>query len=72
MIKWIRLSSGEYESQDKRFYIIKTYDRIYKDHWKLMDRNEKDKAKSIWHQNTLLECKMAAEEILLEERKISR
>ena len=29
MITWEKLDAGEYESEDGRFYIIKTYDRIY-------------------------------------------
>ena len=38
MIRWNRLDAGEYESEDKRFYILQSYDRIYGNHWLLQDR----------------------------------
>ena len=61
MIKWKRLSAGEYESSDGRFYILKGYDRIYGDHWVLHDRNEPDYYKGRYDEQTLLECKLKAE-----------
>ena len=42
MIKWIKIEAGHYESEDNRFYIMQTYDRIYGDHWVLHDNKESD------------------------------
>ena len=63
MIKWKRIEAGEYESENKRFYITKTYDRVYGDHWVLRDKSIKDCYKQQYHENTLLECKMQAENL---------
>ena len=64
MIKWKRLASGEYESQDKRFYILQSYDRIYGNHWVLRDKNIADYYKQQYHENTLKDCKIKAETLL--------
>lgn len=64
MINWKRIEAGEYESADKRFKIIKTYNRIYGDHWRLRDTTVEDYYKGIYIENTLLECKLKAEAIL--------
>lgn len=64
MIKWIKLDSGEYESEDKRFYIIKTYDRLYGNHWQMRDNSEKDYYKGKYIEYTLRDCKLKAEAIL--------
>lgn len=61
MIKWKRIEAGEYESEDNRFHITKTWDRIYGDHWRLLDRNADDYYKGLYHENTLLDCKLKAE-----------
>lgn len=61
MIKWKRIEAGAYESEDKRFYITKTYDRVYGYHWVLYDKSIKDFYKQKYHENTLLECKVKAE-----------
>ena len=37
-ITWIKKDAGEYESSDGRFYILKTYDRIFGNHWVLFDK----------------------------------
>lgn len=64
MIKWIKLDAGEYESSDGRFLILKTYDRIYGNHWMLQDRNEPDCYKGQYHEETLGECKLKAEVLI--------
>ncbi len=61
MIAWKKIEAGEYESEDGRFHIIKSYDRIYGNHWELHDRNEPDYYKGQYHENTLFDCKMKAE-----------
>ena len=61
MIKWKRLEAGEYESEDKRFYILQTYDRIYGDHWVLYDNHELNRYKGKYDERTLRECKAKAE-----------
>ena len=63
MIQWKRLDAGEYESKDKRFHILKTYDRIYGNHWVLHDRNETERCKGRYDERTLLDCKLKAEAI---------
>lgn len=71
MIAWRRIEAGEYESEDGRFHISKTWDRIYGDHWKLFDSSEPDRYKGTYDEKTLLECKLRAEIIVSEERKAS-
>ena len=58
------MASGEYESQDKRFYILQSYDRIYGNHWVLRDKNIADYYKQQYHENTLKDCKIKAETLL--------
>ena len=72
MLKWVKKEAGEYESFMGRFHVLKTWDRIYGDHWQLRDRNEEDYYKGLYHQNTLMECKLMAEAILERERKNDR
>lgn len=67
MIEWTRIEPGEYESTDQRFHIIKTWDRIYGNHWQLRDRNEADYYKGIYSEMTLMDCKLKAEAILQQE-----
>ena len=64
MIKWKRLEAGEYESEDKRFYILIAYDNIYGNHWMLYDRNIADYYKQQFHENSLKDCKSKAEALL--------
>lgn len=61
MIAWVRLDAGEYESEDKRFWILKCYDRIFGNHWLLQDRNEPDYYRGQYHEETLRNCKAKAE-----------
>ena len=61
MIQWKKIEAGEYVSKDDRFHILKTWNRIYGNHWQLQDRSEPDYYKSIYHEQTLLECKLKAE-----------
>ena len=63
MIKWKRIEAGEYKSEDGRFHIIKTWNRVYGDHWRLLDRNVDDYYKGLYCEKTLLECKLKAEAI---------
>lgn len=67
MIKWKKLDAGEYESEDHRFYVLKTWDRLYGNHWRLHDRNSEDYYKGFYHENTLYECKLTAERIISRE-----
>lgn len=64
MIKWKRIEAGEYKSEDGRFRIIKTWDRIYGDQWLLFERNADDHYKGLYYENTLLDCKLRAEQLL--------
>ena len=64
MIQWKKIEAGEYEDVNKRFHIIKTYDRIYGNHWALHDRNETDYYKGQYHEKSLMDCKLKAEALL--------
>ena len=48
-IKWIKLNSGEYESKDGRFHILRTYDVVYGNHWFLSDSNKTDNYRGEYH-----------------------
>lgn len=61
MIEWQRKEAGYYESIDNRFLIMKTYDRIYGNHWVLHDKNIDDYYKRQYHEDTLRDCKLKAE-----------
>lgn len=61
MIRWRRIEAGEYVSENERFHILKTWNRIYGNHWQLRDKNEPDYYKSLYHEQTLKECKLKAE-----------
>ena len=61
MISWKRIEAGEYESEDGRFHILKTWDRVYGNHWQLRDRNEPDIYKGRYDESSLLDCKLKAE-----------
>ncbi len=63
MIRWKRLEAGEYESEDGRFYVIRSYDRIYGEHWILRDKKEENYFKGQYHETTLRDCKAVAEVI---------
>lgn len=64
MIKWNKFEAGDYKSDDERFHIIKTWDRIYGNHWQLYDSNSTDYYKGLYQERTLLDCKLKAEAIL--------
>lgn len=64
MIKWKRLEAGEYESADQRFYICKTWDRVYGNHWQLRDKSETDYYKGLYHESSLMACKLKAEALV--------
>ena len=68
MIKWKKIEAGEYESEDKRFAIHKTWDRIYGNHWVLRDKSVDDYYKGLYNENTLLDCKLKAEGIIGQEK----
>ena len=61
MIKWKKIEAGEYKSEDGRFFVFKTWNRIYGDHWLLRDRNADDYYKGLYHEKTLFDCKFKAE-----------
>lgn len=72
MLKWKKIEAGEYTDTTKRFHILKTWNRIYGNHWQLRDRNEPDYYKSIYNEQTLMECKLKAEALIsASERKCS-
>lgn len=64
IIKWKKLDAGEYESSDGRFYILKSWDRIYGNHWQLWDRSVPDKYKGLYYEKTLIQCKVMAMSLL--------
>ncbi len=64
MIKWNKVEAGEYRSDDNRFHIIKTWDRIYGNHWQLNDGNSADYYKGLYQEQTLLDCKLKAEALV--------
>lgn len=66
MIEWIKLDTGEYESKDGRFHALRSYDRIYGNHWELHDRTESDYYKGLYHEETLRMYKAMAETLLCE------
>jgi len=37
-MKWIKVEAGEYYSEDERFHIIHTWDRVNNLHWNLWDK----------------------------------
>ena len=59
-ITWIKKDAGEYESSDRRFYILKTYDRIFGNHWVLFDKTISDYYQQQFHEYSLKECKAKA------------
>ena len=71
MIKWNKIEAGEYVSDSERFRIVKTWDRIYGNHWKLYDNAEPVSCKGIYCENTLLDCKLKAETIANRDEKIA-
>ena len=64
MIQWIKIEAGEYESNDGRFYIVKTWDRYNGNHWDLYDKNNPEYFKGLFHEQTLNDCKLKAEIIV--------
>ena len=71
MIQWTKIEAGEYKSEDGRFGISKTWNRIYSDHWELQDTTIEPYYKGIYIENSLRECKLKAEAIILEEKRES-
>ena len=69
MLSWKKISAGEYESSEGRFYITKSWDRIYGDHWTVRDTLEPDFYKGLEHEPTLKDCKFHAELIISAEQK---
>ena len=66
MLKWKRIEAGEYVSEDGRFKILATYDRIYGDHWVLHDHAEPDYYKGQYDEQSLRDCKAKAEVLVAE------
>lgn len=64
MPDWKRIEAGEYESLDGRFYILRSWDRLYGNHWDLMDHTVKDYYKSITHCDSLKHAKYVAQCII--------
>lgn len=63
MLKWRKIEAGVYESEDERFYIVNTYDRVYGNHWLIRDRS-KEPYKGEYHQSTLTDCKALVKGIM--------
>ena len=68
MITWIREDAGVYKSDNGRFDIMKTYDRVYGTHWQLHDNNASNYYKGTYDEQSLRECKAKAEAILSREK----
>lgn len=60
MIEWKRVKAGEYESEDKRFYIVKDIVKLYNS-WALIDGD------IVYYRPTLYDCKRKAESIVKSE-----
>ena len=69
-LEWKRLDAGEYLSTDGRFYILKTWDRLYGNHWSLRDRNVEDYYKSKTVCDSLKHAKHVAETIINREQGV--
>lgn len=63
-MEWIKLEPGDYESQDERFHIFQSWDRIHGNHWQLSDRE----LKQDYAFDSLKHCKFVVEQII--ERKL--
>lgn len=63
MIEWKRIEAGEYTSKDGRFHILKTWDRVYGNHWQLRDAYENNYYKGLYYESSLLDCKLKAEAV---------
>lgn len=71
MLKWTKLDAGEYQDTTERFSATKTWDRIYGDHWVLIDAKEYYDGDNIsykgkYDERTLLDCKLKAEALAKE------
>ena len=69
-LEWKKLDAGEYESKDGRFYILKTWDRLYGNHWQLTDNTVKDYYKSHTACDSLKHAKHVAELTINQEQGI--
>ena len=63
MLNWKRIDAGEYESECGRFHILKIWNRVYGNHWRLQDRNEENYYKGQYHEISMTDCKLKAETI---------
>ena len=70
-LRWKRIEAGEYESEDGRFTISSTWNRLYGDHWKLCDNREAEPYYGVAHKSSLKQCKHCAELILAREKAIA-
>jgi len=61
-MKWTKIEAGEYRSEDNRFDIIKTWDKIHNSHWLLTDFM----IKKSYPCDSLRECKQQAEKLIVE------
>jgi len=64
-MKWKRIEAGEYYSEDERFHILDTWDRISGKYWSLYDSNTKQEIRGY----SLKHVKKIAEDILEMETK---
>lgn len=69
-LKWKRIEAGNYESEDGRFSILKTWDRLYGNHWSLRDSNVEDYYKSKTACDSLAHAKYVAELTVNREKGI--
>lgn len=65
-MKWIKVEAGEYRSDNERFSILKSWNRINGGSWELTDF----KTKRVLNYDTLKQCQSMAEDLLqLEEKR---
>lgn len=63
-MKWNMIEAGEYWSEDERFRILKTWDRIHGNNWQLTDYNTKENIAC----DSLKHCKQVTEMIMQGKR----
>ena len=71
MIEWVRNEAGVYEDVNGRFTVMKTYDRVYGNHWQLHDRNESNYYKGLYDEASFRDCKLREEAILNRENIVN-
>lgn len=68
-MEWKMIEAGDWETTDGRFNAYTAYDRIYGNHWILVDRTVDNYYKSRYHEKTLKECIGVAKTIVKNEKE---